>query len=91
MELNRADYALLKILRKNNSVSFFKGMTIYEIMSVMGGARTFTYRRLVRLMNLGYVEKGCKDINANTYIITEKGINLIIESEEEGGTEDVEK
>lgn len=39
MELNRVDYALLKVLLKNDSVSFFKGMTIYEILDVLGGSR----------------------------------------------------
>lgn len=43
MELNRVDYALLKVLLKNDSVSFFKGMTIYEILDVLGGSRVTTY------------------------------------------------
>lgn len=66
MELNRVDYALLKVLLKNDSVSFFKGMTIYEILDVLGGSRVTTYKKLNRLVKLGYVEKGCKDINADT-------------------------
>lgn len=44
MELNRVDYALLKVLMKNDSVSFFKGMTIYEILDVLGGSRVTTYK-----------------------------------------------
>ena len=63
MELNRVDYALLKVLLKNDSVSFFKGMTIYEILDVLGGSRVTTYKKLNRLVKLGYVKKGCKDIN----------------------------
>ena len=89
MELNRVDYALLKVLLKNDSVSFFKGMTIYEILDIVGGSRVTTYKKLNRLVKLGYVEKGCKDINADTYLIT-KGIGLIKESEH-GGKENVKE
>lgn len=90
MELNRVDYALLKVLLKNDSVSFFKGMTIYEILDVLGGSRVTTYKKLNRLVKLGYIEKGCKDINADTYLLTTKGIGLIKESEH-GGKEDVKE
>ena len=90
MELNRVDYALLKVLLKNDSVSFFKGMTIYEILDVLGGSRVTTYKKLNRLAKLGYVEKGCKDINADTYLITTKGIGLIKKSEH-GGKENVKE
>ena len=41
-------------------------------------------------MKLGYVEKGCKDINADTYLLTAKGIGLIKESEH-GGKENVKE
>lgn len=90
MELNRVDYALLKVLLKNDSVSFFKGMTIYEILDILGGSRVTTYKKLNRLVKLGYVEKGCKDINADTYLLTAKGIGLINESEH-GGKENVKE
>lgn len=72
MELNRVDYALLKVLLKNDSVSFFKGMTIYEILDVLGGSRVTTYKKLNRLVKLGYVEKGCKDINADNISLQKK-------------------
>lgn len=70
--------------------SFFKGMTIYEILDVLGGSRVTTYKKLNRLVKLGYVEKGCKDINADTYLLTAKGIGLIKESEH-GGKENVKE
>ena len=58
-------------------------MTAQEIMDKLGSRRSTTYRKLIRLIGQGYVEKGCKDINADTYCITDKGIKLVEQSEKE--------
>lgn len=57
MELNRVDYALLKVLLKNDSVSFFKGMTIYEILDVLGGSRVTTYKKAESSCEVGICRK----------------------------------
>lgn len=72
MDMDRMDYALMKFLKSNSCVGFFNGMTAQEIMDKLGSRRSTTYRKLIRLIGQGYVEKGCKDINADTYCITDK-------------------
>ena len=83
MDMDRMDYALMKFLKSNSCVGFFNGMTEQEIMDKLGSRRSTTYRKLIRLIGQGYVEKGCKDINADTYCITDKGIKLVEQSEKE--------
>ena len=83
MDMDRMDYALMKFLKSNSCVGFFNGMTAQEIMDKLGSRRSTTYIKLIRLIGQGYVEKGCKDINADTYCITDKGIKLVEESEKE--------
>lgn len=83
MDMDRMDYALMKFLKSNSCVGFFNGMTVQEIMDKLGSRRSTTYRKLIRLIGQGYVEKGCKDINADTYCITDKGVKLVEQSEKE--------
>lgn len=83
MDMDRMDYALMKFLKSNSCVGFFNGMTAQEIMDKLGSRRSTTYRKLIRLIGQGYVKKGCKDINADTYCITDKGVKLVEQSEKE--------
>lgn len=80
MELNRLDYVILMLLKKQNCTSHFKGLTIQEIISVTGTSRPSTYRKLITLYDNGYVEKGCKSTNALTFYLTEKSLNLLSEN-----------
>lgn len=83
MELTRADYAVLKFLKKRNCVTHFRSATLQEIMSITSNSRPTTYRRMMNLRKYGYVEKGCKAINADTFYLLEKGIKIV----ESGGNE----
>ena len=60
MELNRLDYCILKLLKKKGCTSFFESMTLQEIMSITQTSRPTTYKKMMNLRKLGYVEKGCK-------------------------------
>ena len=60
MELTRADYAVLKFLKKRNCVTHFRSATLQEIMSITSNSRPTTYRRMMNLRKYGYVEKGIK-------------------------------
>ena len=84
MELTRADYAVLKFLKKRNCVTHFRSATLQEIMSITSNSRPTTYRRMMNLRKYGYVEKGCKDVNADTFYLLEKGIKIV----ENGGMND---
>ena len=56
MELNRLDYCIMKLLKKNNCISFFESMTLQEIMNTTHTSRPTTYRKMMNLKKLGYVE-----------------------------------
>lgn len=89
MKLSRTDYALMKVLKSHNCTTYFSGMTMQEIMSVLGISRSSAYRKLNSLIDEGYIEKACKSINADTFCITQAGINFI---EKMGGVvEDAER
>ena len=77
MELTRTDYAILKFLKKKNCISHFMSATLQEIMQVSGNSRPTTYRRMMNLRKYGYVEKGCRAINADTFHLCKKGIEIV--------------
>lgn len=77
MELSRLEYCMLKILKKNNCKSFFESMTLQEIIEVTHTSRPTTYRKMMKLKDLGYVEKGCKSTQADTFYLLKKGVDLI--------------
>ena len=52
-------------------------------MSITSNSRPTTYRRMMNLRKHGYVQKGCKSINADTFYLLEKGIKIV----ESGGME----
>lgn len=83
MELTRVDYVILKYLKKKNCVSHFESATLQEIMQISGNSRPTTYRRMMNLRKYGYVEKGCRAINADTFYLLEKGMKIV----ENGGIE----
>ena len=83
MELTRVDYAVLKFLKKKNCISHFMSATLQEIMQVSGNSRPTTYRRMMNLRKYGYVQKGCKAVNADTFYLLKKGIKTV----ENGGME----
>lgn len=57
-------------------------MTLQEIMEISKSCRTTTSRKIKKLREQGYVERGCGDWQAYTYYITEKGLKLIKDEEE---------
>lgn len=84
MELNRLDYVIMKLLKKKNCISYFESMTLQEIMSVTNTSRPTTYRKMLNLCKYGYVGKGCKSTNADTFYLQTKGIHIV----ESGGNID---
>ena len=75
--MNRLGYVILKILKKKNCTSHFHSMTLQEIMEISKSCRTTTSRKIKKLREQGYV-----DWQAYTYYITEKGLKLIKDEEE---------
>ena len=83
MELTRVDYVIMKFLKKKKCITSFESATLREIMEVTGNTRPTTYRRMMNLMDRGYVGRGCKSVNADTFYLLEKGIRIV----ENGGME----
>ena len=77
MELSRTDYSILKTLVNENATNHLESMTLKEIMNIMKTSRPTTYRKMIRLKELGYVEKGCKSVQADTFYILPKGISIV--------------
>lgn len=77
MELNRLDYVIMKLLKKKNCISYFESMTLQEIMSVTSTSRPTTYRKMMNLYEYGYVGRGCKSTNADTFYLLKKGIDIV--------------
>lgn len=83
MELDRFDYIILKLLKKKNCNSFFQSMTLQEVIAFTQTNRTSTYRKMMKLIKDGYVAKGCKSWNADTFYLTEMGSRLTKQWEEQ--------
>lgn len=77
MELTRVDYVILKFLKKRNCISHFESATLQEIMNVTSNSRPTTYRKMMNLCEHGYVGKGCKAINADTFYLLKKGMKIV--------------
>ena len=77
MELTRVDYVILKFLKKKNCINYFESATLQEIMQITSNSRPTTYRKMMNLKKYGYVEKGCKSVNADTFYLLEKGIKIV--------------
>ena len=52
-------------------------MTLQEIMDVTHTSRPTTYRKMMNLKKLGYVEKGCKSTQSDTFYLQKKGIDIV--------------
>lgn len=78
-ELNRLEYMILQSLYRNNCNDSYSGMTIAEIMedndNVLG-VRMTVWRKLKRLVEIGYVEKGIMDDHSDTFYLLENGMKI---------------
>ena len=84
-ELNRLEFLVLATLYQNNCKEYFYSLTISEILEHSNnllGTRTTIYKKLKKLLSMGYVAKGSMDNHAHTFYLTEKGIALFERSEQ---------
>ena len=77
MGLTRVDYIIMKLLKKKGRTSYFESMTLKEIMDTIKISRPTLYRKMMDLLKYGYVEKGCKSTNADTFYLSVKGSQII--------------
>lgn len=79
-EINRLEFYILDTLRQLEMKDKFHSLTITELMEENEGAlgaRMTVYKRLKKLSKDGFIDKGIIDNHADTYFITERGIELL--------------
>ncbi|MHB8066197.1 MAG: hypothetical protein ACYDG2_26850 [Ruminiclostridium sp.] len=80
--LSRLDFLILALLEANSAKSALTGMSVNEISQVeVLSAEITLYKRLKLLLNLNYVAKGYKTGKAETYYITDKGLQIKLQGE----------
>lgn len=85
-ELNRMEFMILQSLYDFGSKDRFHGLTITEIMEDNDGslgARMTVYKKMKKLVQAGYIDKGVLDNHADTFYLLERGNRLF-----EGGNEE---
>jgi len=78
-ELNRMEFMILQSLYDFGSKDRFHGMTITEIMEDNDGslgARMTVYKKMKKLVQVGYISKGVLDNHADTFYLLDRGIKL---------------
>lgn len=84
-ELNRLEFMILETLYNGGCKDRFHGMTITEILDDNEGAlgaRMTVWKKIKRLVDAKYVDKGILDNHADTYYVLDKTIKMF-----EGGKE----
>ena len=84
--MNRLRILILSVLKREHAVDGVTAMSAYEIEMSMECAykADSIYRNLVVLKNYGYINAGYKDGKANTYYITQKGLEALEDARKAG-------
>lgn len=87
--LNRIQYVILSILKKNKADSPMLSMSCNEIAEIEKYDKPSTIYKHIRILeNLGYVERGAKIERATGYIITATGLKILPDNITENSQED---
>lgn len=82
-DLNRIQYVVLNILKKNGATDHMHSMSCNEICEIEGRSKVTTIYKHIRILeDYGYVTHGAKIERANGYILTEQGINALPKTKE---------
>lgn len=81
-DLNRLDVTIMQVLEQNGADNHSVGMTITEVLDALLDigivrSRWSFYRRLGRMVQNGYVEKGVLENHADTYYLVQKGRDFL--------------
>lgn len=77
MELTRSDCEILSFLKDKDFTDQYRSATLREIMQITKNSRPTTYRKMMNLCEYGYVRKGCKSVNADTFYLDSKAYRII--------------
>lgn len=77
-ELVRTQYVIMRILRTNKATNYIRAMTVTEISEQEGRNKSNTlYKHIRILQKRKLVESGVKVERANSYFISESGLELL--------------
>jgi len=85
-ELNRLEFMILNSLYEGGCTDHYHSMTITDLINDNEGAlgaRMTIYKKMKKLVEAGYIKKGCLDNHADTFYLLKKGIKTV-----EGGNEE---
>lgn len=81
-DLNRIQYIIMNIMRKNGATDHMHSMSCNEICEHEKCSRVTTIYKHIRILEeYGLVERGAKIERAYGYILTEEAIKLLPKSE----------
>ena len=76
--LVRTQYVIMKILRTKKATNYIRGMTLAEISENEGRNKPNTlYKHIKILQSRGLVEPGVKVERANSFFLSELGMELL--------------
>lgn len=83
--LSRIQYVILHNMRKQKAIHQMRSMSCNEICNIMENRFKVTtiYKHIRILEERGYVEKGAKIERAYGYILTDKAIGILPDTEKE--------
>ena len=80
-DLNRIQYVILNILKKNGAIDHMHSMSCNEICGIENHCKVPTiYKHIRSLEKYGYVTRGAKVERARRFILTEQGMNVLPKS-----------
>ena len=86
-ELVRTQYVIMRILRANKATNYVRGMTLVEISEKEGRNKPNTlYKHVKILQSRNLVESGAKVERANSFFISQSGLELLKKYDDEGET-----
>lgn len=81
-ELNRIQYVIMNIMKKNKATDHMHSMSCAEIRDIENRNRVTTIYKHIRILEAnGYVTKGAKIERAYGYVLTEKGLAVLPKEE----------
>lgn len=85
-ELNRIQYVILNIMKKNDALDSMRSMSCNEISDYEKHSKVCTiYKHMRILESYGLVRKGAKVERAFGYVLTKEAIKLLPVDNNEGG------
>ena len=87
-DLNRIQYVILNILKKNGAIDHMHSMSCNEICEIEKRSKGTTIYKHIRILEeYGYVKQGARIERANGYILTEQGIAILPKPKEKENTD----